>query len=38
VGDVPKMWLDIKKLKSLGWSPKYTSEQAVRKTIEDIVK
>lgn len=38
IGDVPKMWLDIKKLKSLGWSPKYSSEQAVRKTIDDIVR
>lgn len=33
-GDVPKMLLDISKIKRLGWKPKYTSEESVKKTIE----
>lgn len=37
-GDVPKMMLDISKLKNLGWQPRYNSEEAVRKTIQEIVK
>ncbi|OLD01006.1 MAG: hypothetical protein AUJ07_12310 [Crenarchaeota archaeon 13_1_40CM_3_53_5] len=32
-GDVRNMLLDISKLRSLGWRPKYTSEQAVRLTM-----
>ena len=36
-GDVPKFLLDITKLKSLGWSPKYSSRDSVIKTIEEIV-
>jgi UDP-glucose 4-epimerase len=31
------MLLDISKLKSLGWKPKLNSEQAVRKTVQEIV-
>ena len=31
-GDVPKMRLDIEKLKSIGWKPAYTSETSVRET------
>lgn len=33
LGDVPLMILDIKKIKKLGWNPKYDSEEAVKKTI-----
>jgi len=33
VGDVKFMLLDISKLKSLGWRPKYTSKEAIRSTI-----
>jgi UDP-glucose 4-epimerase len=36
-GDVKNMLLDISKLKSLGWKPKLNSEQAVRKTVREIV-
>lgn len=36
-GDVPNMMLDISKIKSLGWRPEYTSEEAVRKTITEIL-
>jgi len=30
VGDVKVMHLDVRKLKSLGWRPRYRSEEAVR--------
>lgn len=36
-GDVNKMWLDTTKSSSLGWKPKYNSEQAVRKSIRAIL-
>lgn len=35
-GDVKFMQLSIEKIKKLGWIPKYNSEEAVRKTIEDV--
>ncbi|MEK6882330.1 MAG: UDP-glucose 4-epimerase, partial [Nanoarchaeota archaeon] len=35
-GDVPKMQLDIKKIISLGWKPKYNSEQAVRISVKGL--
>ncbi|MDI6826592.1 MAG: NAD-dependent epimerase/dehydratase family protein [Candidatus Aenigmarchaeota archaeon] len=34
LGDVSKFLLDIKKLKRLGWEPKYTIEESIRKTVE----
>jgi len=37
-GDVKNMLLDIKKLKSLGWRPKYGSKEAVRSAIRDLLK
>jgi UDP-glucose 4-epimerase len=37
-GDVKNMLLDIKKLKSLGWRPKYGSEETVRSAIRDLLK
>lgn len=37
-GDVKVMLLDVAKLKSLGWKPKYSSEAAVRKTAEHLAK
>lgn len=37
-GDVPLMLLDIKRIKSLGWKPKYSSEKSVIKTVEDMIK
>jgi UDP-glucose 4-epimerase len=30
IGDVKQMWLDISKLKALGWSPRYSSSEAIR--------
>ncbi|ADM28252.1 NAD-dependent epimerase/dehydratase [Ignisphaera aggregans DSM 17230] len=36
-GDVKLMLLDIRKLKSLGWTPSMTSAQAVRKTVRQIL-
>jgi len=37
-GDVPIMLLSIEKLKSIGWKPKYNSEQAVRKAVRDLLE
>ena len=36
-GDVPKMRLDIEKLKKLGWKPAYTSERSVRETARSLL-
>jgi UDP-glucose 4-epimerase len=36
-GDVKNMLLDVENLKSLGWSPKYSSGEAVRKTVKALV-
>ena len=36
-GDVPIMLLDIKKLRKLGFTPKYNSKKAVEKTVEALV-
>ncbi len=37
-GDVPVMLLSIERLKSLGWRPKYNSEQAVRMAVRDLLE
>lgn len=37
-GDVKNMLLDVSKLKSLGWKPKLTSEEAVKQATKDLVK
>jgi UDP-glucose 4-epimerase len=37
-GDVKHMLLDISKLRTLGWSPRYRSTDAVRKATEQLVK
>jgi UDP-glucose 4-epimerase len=37
VGDVPRFQYSIEKLKKLGWTPKLSSEQAVRLAIEQIL-
>lgn len=37
VGDVPKFNYDINKLLSLGWKPKLSSAESVRKAIKEIV-
>jgi UDP-glucose 4-epimerase len=36
-GDVPKMMLDTSKIKGLNWSPNLNSEDAVRKTVREIL-
>lgn len=36
-GDVKKMLLDIRKLKSKGWTPKHNSTEAVRMTVRSIL-
>jgi UDP-glucose 4-epimerase len=36
-GDVPVMLLSIEKLKSMGWKPRYNSEQAVRMAVRDLL-
>lgn len=38
VGDVPKVMLSIEKIKALGWKPKYTSEEAVRKATKEMLR
>lgn len=38
IGDIPKMLLDSSKIKSLGWKPKYSSEDSVVKTIKALLK
>lgn len=37
-GDVKEMMLDISKLKNLGWSPKFSSAEVIRKTTSDMYK
>jgi UDP-glucose 4-epimerase len=37
-GDVPRMRLDIEKLKAIGWKPVYTSERSVRETAKALIK
>ena len=37
-GDVPKVRIDAKKLKKLGWSPKLTSKKAIERSIQDLLK
>lgn len=37
-GDVKNMLLDVSRLKSLGWKPKLTSEEAVKQATKDLVK
>ncbi len=31
------MLLSIEKLRKMGWMPKYSSEEAVRKTVRDLL-
>lgn len=37
-GDVPRMRLDIEKLKDIGWKPDCTSERSVRETVRELIK
>ncbi|RLF32060.1 MAG: UDP-glucose 4-epimerase [Thermoplasmata archaeon] len=36
-GDVPRFQLDTTRMKKLGWKPRYTSDEAVRKAIREIL-
>lgn len=36
-GDVPRFQLDVTKIKKLGWKERYTSDEAVRKAIREIL-
>lgn len=36
-GDVPRYKFNISKMLNTGWIPKYTSDEAVRKTVEDAI-
>lgn len=36
-GDVPRMRLEIEKLKALGWKPVYSSERSVRETTKTLL-
>ena len=36
-GDVPRFKYDISKVLSTGWTPKHTSDEAVRQTVRDAV-
>jgi UDP-glucose 4-epimerase len=38
IGDNPFIYLDTKKVRSLGWKPKFSIEQAVVKTVEYIME
>lgn len=35
-GDIRHMWLDISKIKSTGWKPRYSSREAVKLTVNEI--
>jgi len=37
-GDVKNMLLDITKLKSQGWKPKFNSKQAITETIKELTR
>jgi UDP-glucose 4-epimerase len=37
-GDVPHFQFDITKIKELGWQPKLSSDEAVRKAIQDLLQ
>ncbi|MBI2041600.1 MAG: NAD-dependent epimerase/dehydratase family protein [Candidatus Nealsonbacteria bacterium] len=37
-GDVPKVRLDVAKIKKLGWQAKLNSNQAIRQSIKDLLK
>lgn len=36
-GDVPQVRFDTTKMEKLGWKPKYTSDEAVRRALRDIL-
>jgi UDP-glucose 4-epimerase len=38
VGDVPKFNYSIEKLRGLGWKPRLTSNEAVERAVDEIVR
>lgn len=36
VGDIPRQWLAIDKVRRLGWSPRETSVESVRRTVSEM--
>jgi UDP-glucose 4-epimerase len=36
-GDVKNMFLDISKIKALGWKPKHNTQQAIRKATQQAI-
>ncbi len=38
IGDVKNMFLDVGKLKKLGWKPRLNSKEAVRKATQDLLR
>jgi UDP-glucose 4-epimerase len=37
-GDVPHFQFDISKIKTIGWQPRFTSDEAIIKAISDLIK
>ena len=37
-GDVPNFSYDTQKLLDLGWSPTFSSNEAVKKTVKELIK
>ena len=37
-GDIPQFQLAIEKIEKIGWTPKYSSDDAIRKAIKDVLK
>ena len=37
-GDVPRFTYNISKVLSTGWSPQYSSDEAVRQTVRDAIQ
>ena len=36
-GDVPKVRIDVEKINKLGWKPKVTSKEAIKKSIIELL-
>lgn len=36
-GDVPRFSYDISKILATGWEPKYSSDEAIRQTVKDVI-
>ena len=37
-GDVPRFQYNISKILSSGWEPKYSSDEAVKQTVNDLIR